>query len=747
MIETIERLKTTTLSETPILPAPLQALERIFWNYWWSWSSEGAGVFRDLESQLWDECEHNPRLLLERVAPYRLAAMATDPVYIERVRRLAEQFDHYMAATPGMTTTPGIAADLRSQISNLKSQISDGGPGQTAPAAITPEHPAAYFCAEYGVHNSLPLYSGGLGVLAGDHLKSASDLGLPLVAVGLLYHYGYFRQRLSPEGWQEEFYGETDPAQLPLHQIKTEAGAPLLVEVLIRERNVHAQVWRANIGRVPLYLLDTNIAENQETDRWVTGHLYGGDRETRIVQEMLLGIGGVRLLRKLGIEPAVFHLNEGHSAFLTLELARELIQSQKLSFVDAAKLVRKRCVFTTHTPVAAGNDEFEVDLLTRSFGERYEQELALTHEEFVALGRIDGNNPREAYGLTPLAIRMCRSTNGVSRKHGEVSRALWKKLWPGESVEQVPITHVTNGVHAPTWIAPLIKSLFEKHIGADWAVKLRDRASWAQGIAQIPDEKLWAARLLLKERLVAFIRQRSLMARAGHGETLEYTEAARNLFDPRILTIGFARRVAGYKRWNLLLRDPQRLLNIINNADRPVQFVFAGKAHPQDQESKLILQQVAVWESTAGVGNRSVFLQNYDHEIARELVQSVDVWLNVPRRPLEASGTSGEKVAMNGGLNLSVLDGWWLEGYDGTNGFAIGNEIANLAEADIDTSDAESLYRVLEQQVVPLYYERNSEGLPRKWITMMKSSIATLLPEFNSDRMVEEYARRIYSTI
>jgi glycogen phosphorylase len=720
MIPTIEHPTTITLTETPTLPSPLLALERILWNYWWSWSAEGAGVFRDLDTELWDECEHNPRLLLESVSPYRLAEMATDPVYIERVRRLAEQFGRYM--------------------------VSDSGAKAPANSTITQEHPVAYFCAEYGVHNSLPLYSGGLGVLAGDHLKSASDLALPLVAVGLLYHYGYFRQRLSSEGWQEEFYGETDPAQLPLRQIKAEDGAPLFVEILIRERIVRAQIWRAEIGRVQLYLLDTNIAANQETDRWVTGHLYGGDRETRIVQEMLLGIGGVRLLRKLNIQPAVYHLNEGHSAFLTLELARELIQSQGLSFAEAANRVRQRCVFTTHTPVAAGNDEFEVDLLTRSFGTSFEKELGLTHEEFVALGRTDRNNPREPFGLTPLAIRMCRSTNGVSRKHGEVSRALWQKLWPEETIDQVPITHVTNGVHAPTWIAPLIKSLYEKHIGHDWATRLPDRADWAQAIAQIPDQELWATHLLLKERLVAFIRQRSFLTSLNRSEIPEYSEARQNIFEADALIIGFARRVAGYKRWNLLLKDPQRLLKIINCADRPVQFVFAGKAHPQDQEAKLILQQVARWESSAAVANRSVFLQNYDHEIARQLVQSVDVWLNVPRRPLEASGTSGEKVAMNGGLNLSVLDGWWLEGYDGTNGFAIGNEVASAVETDMDASDAESLYRVLEQQVVPLYYERDIEGLPRKWISMMKNSIATLVPEFNSDRMVQEYARRIYSS-
>jgi starch phosphorylase len=723
MIETIEYLNEKPLSETPALPIPLPALERLSWNYWWSWSAEGAGVFRDLDPELWNQCEHNPRLLIERVSELRRAEMATDPVYIERVRELAEKFDSYL---------------------KLKPQSSASWSNAEASSVISPEHPVAYFCAEYGVHNSLPLYSGGLGVLAGDHLKSASDLRLPLVAVGLLYHYGYFRQSLSREGWQEESYVETDPRESPLHQLKAADGTPLYVEVLIRERTVRAQVWRADIGRVPLFLMDTNIPENEETDRWVTGHLYGGDRETRIVQEMLLGIGGVRLLRKVGIEPGVFHLNEGHSAFLTLELARELIQSRGIIFNEAAKQVKQQCVFTTHTPVAAGNDEFDVELLMRSFGPTYERELGLSNDEFLALGRTDPSNQGEPYGLTPLAIRMCRSTNGVSRKHGEVSRALWQRLWPGDRIEEVPITHVTNGVHAPTWAAPLIQSLYEKYVGTDWQDHVRDRVKWQQGVSQIPDEELWAAHSRLKERLVAFIRHRSFLARMNRAESAEYTEASRNLFEPGALTIGFARRVAGYKRWSLLLKDSERLLRIINNEDRPVQFVFAGKAHPQDGEAKFVLQQVAQWKYDPQVHDHAVFLENYDHEIARQLVQSVDVWLNVPRRPLEASGTSGEKVAMNGGLNLSVLDGWWLEGYDGSNGFAIGSLVED-AGTDADANDAESLYNLLEQEVVPLYYDRDQEGLPRNWLSLMKRSIATLVPAFNSDRMVEEYARRIYS--
>jgi glycogen phosphorylase len=697
------------------LPAPLIPLERLAWNYWWSWAADGEGVFRDLDPEIWEECEHNPRQLLTKTSAYRLAEAASDPVYLERVRRIDESFQSYMASQPHLQTE-----------------------------AMTREHPVAYFCAEFGVHSSLPLYSGGLGILAGDHLKSASDLGLPLVAVGLLYRYGYFRQRLRNDGWQEEHYGETFPNDLPIHLVRNDDDTPLRIEVFIRERNVLAQVWRADVGRVTLYLLDTNIPANAETDRWVTGHLYGGDRETRIVQEMLLGIGGVRLLRKLGVTPHVFHLNEGHSAFLTLELAREVVQEEQKSFAAAIEVVKQQCVFTTHTPVAAGNDEFDAALVTRTFGPGYVKELGLAEEEFLSLGRVDPANKTDRYGLTPLAIRMCRSTNGVSRKHGEVSRALWQKLWPEKKLEDIPISYVTNGVHAPTWLSPLLRFLIEKHLGDDWETKLRNQDVWVKTIARVPDKELWNAHARLKERLVAFIRQRSIQTRIAAGERADYIEAASTMFDPAALTIGFARRVAGYKRWNLLLTDPERLLRLINNEGRPVQFVFAGKAHPQDEGSKLVLQQLARWKYDPAVRQSAVFLEDYDQEIARQLVQSVDVWLNVPRRPQEASGTSGEKVAINGGLNLSILDGWWLEGYDGTNGFAIGNGNDNADVAQIDALDAESLYRTLESEVVPLFYNRDDSGLPRHWIAMMKRAIQTLGPKYNSDRMVEEYARKIY---
>jgi starch phosphorylase len=717
MIETTEMEQ--RVSEENTLPPSLIPLHRLAWNYWWSWAPDGISIFRDLDPELWEECEHNPRRLFARTSAYRLAQAAVDPVYLERVRRLDEGFQNYLAPGPSWS-------------------------GDGTYHAITTEHPVAYFCAEYGVHNSLPLYSGGLGILAGDHLKSASDLRLPLVAVGLLYRYGYFRQRLNNVGWQEEHYGETKPTELPITLVTNPGGTPLQVEVLIRERKVLAQVWRADVGRVQLYLLDTNIPENEETDRWVTGHLYGGDRETRIVQEMLLGIGGVRLLRKLGITPHVYHLNEGHSAFLTLELTRELVQFQGLSFTEAANKVRKNCVFTTHTPVAAGNDEFDSALVLRSFGPIYAQELGLSQEEFLALGRVDPSNKEERYGLTPLAIRMCRSTNAVSRKHEEVSRALWQRLWPTRQLSEIPITHVTNGVHAPTWMAPLLRSLFEKHLGTDWEMTLRDPERWAKAVTQIPDRELWEAHLLLKERLIAFVRMRSMQTRLAASDSWDYVEAARTMLDPTALTIGFARRVAGYKRWTLLLSDMERLMRLISDEERPVQFVFAGKAHPQDEGSKRVLQQLAVWEYDPLVRQRAVFLEDYDQEIARQLVQSVDVWLNVPRRPQEASGTSGEKVAINGGLNLSILDGWWLEGFDGTNGFAIGNGVDTVAIAEIDKSDAEALYRVLEQEVIPRYYSKDSAGLPSQWIEMMKRAMQTLGPVYNSNRMVEDYARNIY---
>ena len=700
------------------LTVTLQPLERLAWNFWWSWAPDGTEVFRDLDPGLWQQCEQNPRALLAQVSDLRLAQMAADPTFSGRVRRLTERFDTYMS-----DTRPS--------------------PKLNVSARITRENPVAYFCAEFGVHNSLPLYSGGLGILAGDHLKSASDLNLPLVAVGLFYRFGYFRQRLNREGWQEETYRAALADELPLQSVDDETGRPMLVEVSMRGRLVRARAWLADVGRIRLYLLDTDVAENEEVDRLVTGHLYGGDRETRLVQEKMLGIGGACLLRKLGLQPSVFHLNEGHSAFLTLELTRELIESEGLDFAAASERVREQCVFTTHTPVAAGHDEFSADLIGKAFGNWYETALGLSREEFLALGRVNGSS-EEAFGLTPLALRMCHSTNGVSRKHGEVSRELWQKMWPNRSPNEVPITSITNGVHPGTWVAPVMRRLYEQHVGDDWIERARDASVWAYGVERISGEELWQAHSLLKQRLVAFIRDHSFDARLARGESEDFIEAARTMFDPAALTIGFARRVAGYKRWDLLLSDPERLTTLINDPERPIQFVFAGKAHPQDQNAKAVLQRLITWQRDSSVRHGIAFIEDYDQEVARQLVQSVDVWMNMPRRPLEASGTSGQKVAINGGLNFSVLDGWWLEGYDGDNGFAIG-DLSDLTDDEADRGEADSLYSVLTEEIVPRYYSRDTAELPSQWVAMMKRSIQTLVPIFSSDRMVAEYAERIYS--
>lgn len=688
------------------LPANIRALEKIAQNYWWSWSPEGAYLFRGLDSQLWEEVEQNPRLLLQKISDFHLAQRACDPFYTARVARIERQFDEYFNA------------------------------GQKPFGRITPENPVAYFCAEYGVHNSLPLYSGGLGILAGDHLKSASDLQLPLVAVGLFYRFGYFRQRLTPDGYQMEDYQESVPDHLSLAPVLNEDGDRLKISLKMRGREVWAQAWLASVGRIKLYLLDTNIQENNEIDRLITGHLYGGDKETRVVQEMLLGIGGVRLLRALKIEPSVFHLNEGHSAFLTLELARELTESEeKLGFNEAAARVREKCVFTTHTPIAAGNDEFSADILEKCFNGDLTSALGLSHEDFLALGKTNPSDAEEWFGMTPLALRMCRSSNGVSRKHGDVSRALWQKMYAPARVDEVPIAYVTNGVHAPTWIAPALKGLYEKHLGTNWAASLENADNWAKKIEGISDEEIWQTHNLLKNQLIAFVRQREAQ-KPGVAEIL---------FDPHILTIGFARRVAGYKRWNLLLTDAERLLNLIDDENRPVQFVFAGKAHPQDRQAKAILQHVVASRANSTWAKRAVFIQDYDQEVARNLVQGVDVWLNVPRRPLEASGTSGEKVAMNGGLNFSILDGWWIEGYDGVNGWAIGDEHVIDDEADVDLRDANALYHILETEIVPEFYTRDEKDLPHQWIRRMRRALATLTPQFSSDRMVRDYINQIYN--
>jgi starch phosphorylase len=700
------------------LPENLTFLDTLSRNFFWSWNPEAVNFFREIDSHLWEKCEQNPRLFLKNVGGLQLWQKANDNEYVNRLNAFAVKFSKYLAEKP----------------KTFKK--------------ITEKNPVAYFCAEYGVHNSLPIYSGGLGILSGDHLKSASDMNVPLVAVGLMYRFGYFRQKIAHDGWQTENYLDSFNNELALSPVRDENGEHILITVHIRGREVHAQAWLAQVGRIKLYLLDTNVENNAEVDRLITGHLYGGDTETRIVQEKVLGIGGVRLLRQLNVTPSVYHLNEGHSAFLTLELAREFLhENPESNFSDATKKVREQCVFTTHTPVAAGNDTFPPNQIEECFDDNFIHALKISKEELFALGRTNPEDSAEWFGMTPLALRMARSANGVSEKHGAVSRQLWLKMFPETTdANEVPITHITNGVHAPTWIAPTFQELFEKYVGSKWTEILKNQAKWAKAIDKIPDAEIWRTHLRLKQLLISFIRLRTFSKETGLQDTINEREDTNRLFSPDVLTIGFARRVAAYKRWNLLLTDLDRLSRLINDADKPVQFVFAGKAHPQDKTAKALLQKLMTVNGSSEWQQRAVFIEDYDQEVARYLVQGVDVWLNVPVRPMEASGTSGQKVAMNGGLNLSILDGWWIEGYNEINGFAIGalEDEDDADEAKINAEDAESLYTILETQVVPNYYAKDENGVQTEWIRRMKNSLATLTPQFSSDRMLKDYIKQIY---
>jgi glycogen phosphorylase len=705
------------------LPPPLKRLADLAQNYWWSWTSERLSLFRDVDPDEWKRCHHNPVAVLASASQDRLAQLAIDPVYIKRVQSLAQQFDRYLAET-------------------------DTWAARVAPQ-ITPQSPVAYFCAEFGVHESLPIYSGGLGILAGDHLKSASDLGLPMVGIGLLYRQGYFRQRLNRHGWQEDYYVDNPFEQMALELLQDDQGHPLTVEIEIRQRTVKAQVWLARVGRTHLYLMDTDREDNDPIDRWLTGHLYGGNQDTRIAQEVLLGIGGVRVLQALGLKPAVCHLNEGHAAFALLELARLEIEQTGKSFYDIEAQVRDRCVFTTHTPVPAGHDAFSPDLIDSYFA-NYWPQLGLSRDQFLALGARRLGDPWEPFGMTVLALRLCRKANGVSELHGQVSRKMWNILYPERGVDQVPICHITNGVHARTWTAPLISDLFTQYFGADWSTRQVDPQMWAQ-VDQIPAAELWWRHQMLKERLIAHARSSIKQARRNRGEDAGAVASVDQILDPTALTIGFARRFSPYKRGALLLKDAERAVRILGNSERPVQIIFAGKAHPADEEGKRIIQRLMEWCRNSSIWNRVAFIEDYDIYTAQKLVQGVDVWLNNPRRPLEASGTSGQKVCFNGGINCSVLDGWWCEGYrsgangEEQNGWAIGEDAHTSDQELQDKIDSESLYRLLEQEIVPLYYNQDQEGVPQAWVRMMKASIRTNAPAFNTDRMVADYVRQLYS--
>jgi starch phosphorylase len=609
-------------------------------------------------------------------------------------------------------------------------------------AGVLRPRPVAYFSAEFGLHQSVPIYSGGLGVLAGDHIKSASDLDIPLVGIGLFYGQGYFRQRLDRNAWQQEDYIQVNVAEMPMEPAIGPKGEPITVQIETRRGTIFAKVWRMKVGRCDLLLLDTDVDGNAPEDRELTSRLYGGDGRVRIRQELLLGVGGYRALRAMGITPGVLHMNEGHSGFAVLEAIRCRMEDEGLSFDLAARRVAREVAFTTHTPVPAGHDRFDSALMEEHLGPLRES-LGLAHEGLMSLGRENPGNQHEMFCMTVLGLRLSRRVNAVSALHGEVSREMWLGLFPGRAEDAVPIGHITNGVHVPSWLAPQMFRLYDRHLGTDWHKYSGESRIW-EAIENIDDAELWETHLSLKARLLAFVRQRAVEQAEHRGESKEKLQRLSRILSPDALTIGFARRFATYKRANLLLRDIERLASLINDPKRPVQFVFAGKAHPLDEPGKRVLQEVALMMRDSKLSDKFVFVEDYDINVGRHFVQGVDVWLNNPRRPLEASGTSGQKVVLNGGLNLSVLDGWWAEAYDGLNGFAIGTGRTHSNMSIHDSRDGEDLYRTLRDEVIPLYYQRDRDGLPGGWIRRMKSTIRTLGWRFNADRMVMDYTLKCY---
>ncbi len=702
-----------TYNVIPNLPPALEPLREMVFNVWWTWEPSARRLFRHLDPELWNRTNHNPVRMLQLSRQARLVEVAKDDDFLRELKDVHEAYRKYLAR---------------------KDTYGKTGKG----SAI--KKPIAYFSAEFGFHESIPNYSGGLGILSGDHCKSASDLDLNFVAVGLLYRHGYFRQQIDKDGVQEAVNLNQNFHHLPIREVRRN-NARVLISVRILEREVLAKIWELHVGRINLYLLDTDVAENTPEDRLITAELYGGDLEMRMRQEMMLGIGGVRALNALGIDAQVFHMNEGHSAFLALERMRILVGEKKLDFYSALQVVAAANVFTTHTPVPAGNDAFPREMMRKYFGD-FARELGLPFEELFTFGqtRVNADDP---FSMTILALRASRHANGVSELHGAVSRGLWKDVWAGVPLEEVPITSITNGIHTKTWMAPEFSALYTKYLG-DWEERLTDSDFW-RGVMDIPDAQLWETHQKLKLRLVEFARDRERRRRTRVGESPEAIRRANRILDPEILTIGFARRFATYKRGALLFSDKERLSRLLNDTTRPVQFIFAGKSHPRDEGGKALIQEVYKFSREEGFENRIVFVEDYDTYIARRLVQGVDLWLNNPLRPLEASGTSGMKLPPNGGLNLSVLDGWWCESYNGKNGWAIGAEIDSGPVEFQSEVDAGSLYQLLENQIIPLYYAKPDGRLPLAWLQLMRESIRSITPVFNTHRMVKEYSERLYA--
>jgi starch phosphorylase len=701
------------ISVLPDIPQRTERLTELAKNLYWTWRPDARRLFRHLDAELWERVGHSPAALLRDISQEKLEAAAQNPDYLSLYDEVIGNFDAYLS---------------RSQ-----SWFSERSSGHK-------DDVYAYFCMEYGWHEAVALYSGGLGVLAGDHTKAASDLGVPLVAVGPWFPEGYFHQRVAQSGEQEAYYERLSPSEMPFTPVQ-KGGEEVRVSVTLQGREVLLRAWQLAVGTVSVYLLDTDVPENTPEDRGLLARLYGGDQRTRIAQEIILGVGGVRLLRALGISPTAWHMNEGHSAFMPLERCRELVESG-LSFAAAREVVAAGTAFTVHTPVAAGNDTFPFDVVNQFFS-GFWGSLGLSQGEFHELGRHDhGWGP--VFSMPALALRFSTGRNGVAKLHGATSREIWRDLWPEVPTDEVPITHITNGVHEQTWVAPEIRELVASVLPEDWPARFDDAEMWAK-VRDLGSAKLWAVRQQLNQQSIDFFRDRLARQRTRHGATPSVVRGAETLFNKDALTIGFARRFATYKRATLIFRDLERLAAILGNAERPVQLVFAGKAHPADAPGQALISTIQTLSQDPRFAGKILFLEDYDMAVGRAMTRGVDVWLNNPRRPLEASGTSGQKAAMNGILNLSILDGWWPEGFDGDNGWAIGSGV-NMAAADAaDEADADALYDLLEREVVPLYYERDAAGVPQRWLERSKNAIATVSPAFNARRMVRDYVEMFYA--
>jgi starch phosphorylase len=685
-------------------------------NLWWSWHPEVVNLFRDLDPIKWRKIDHNPIILLAEMTPEQLAERAAEMVLYTRINQAHRRLKEYLANT---RTTWGARE-----------------------TGVLGSRPVAYFSAEFGLHESVPIYSGGLGVLSGDHIKSASSLGVPLVAVGLFYDQGYFKQQLDGSGFQQEEYQDTRVENLPMDPAIGANGKQITISIETRDGALLAKVWLMYVGRVKLYLLDCDVEGNSPQDRELTSRLYGGDVRTRIRQELVLGVGGVKALSALGIMPGVYHLNEGHSAFAPLEVVRQRMADDGLTFDEALREVAHCTVFTTHTPVPAGHDRFSANLVEEHLGPLRDK-LGISQAQLMGLGRVEPQNEHEPFCMTVIGLKLSRRANAVSSLHGHISRRMWAHLWPWRVEEEIPIGHITNGVHIPTWLAYAMHQLYDRALRSDWQEWMGDATVW-QSLYNVDPGELWETHSDLKNRLLDFVRRRVGRQIRRRNEPDDVVEAARTVFDPNALTIGFARRFATYKRADLFFRTLDLLAELVNDTQRPVQLIFAGKAHPADEPGKHLIKKIETLRHDRRFAGRIVFIEDYDINVARHLVQGVDVWLNTPRRPKEASGTSGMKAVLNGGLNLSILDGWWAEAYNGKNGFAIGDGRQHVDDEITDQRDAQNLIRVLRDEVIPLYYDRDADGLPRQWIDMMVESIATLAPRFSAHRMVQDYVRKCY---